>query len=85
LNRDSKFVTEGLADAGIKSLDVGSFVQFQRIGNYRIDKRFINADGETITQLIFIPTGNISQQKTHLNLWLTVKENPRVCRTSPLK
>jgi tRNA synthetases class I (E and Q), anti-codon binding domain len=28
LNRDSKYVTAGIADAGIKSLDIGCYVQF---------------------------------------------------------
>ena len=57
LNRDSKHQTQFLADAGIKNLPIGTYVQFQRVGNFRIDNRVVDADGNSDTHVILIPSG----------------------------
>ncbi|CAD8144692.1 unnamed protein product [Paramecium octaurelia] len=51
-NTNSKYVTEAFADAGIKTLQVGSVLQFERRGFFRIDK--IVGDKY---ELIYIPDG----------------------------
>ena len=61
LNRNSAHKTQGFASAGINSVPLGSFVQFQRIGNFRVDGRFINDEGQTVTRVIFIPSGIVCE------------------------
>ena len=57
LNKNSKHVSKAIADPAIKTLPVGTFVQFQRISNFRIDKKYIDKDGNTIVDCVLIPSG----------------------------
>jgi len=53
----SKFITVCFADPAVKELTVNDFLQFERRGNYRVDKKTINPDGTVTMDLIFIPDG----------------------------
>jgi len=53
----SRFVTVCYADPAVKELEVNDFIQFERRGNYRLDKKSINADGSVQMDFIFIPDG----------------------------
>lgn len=57
LNKDSRHTTFATASSAIKTLPIGSYIQFQRISNFRIDKRYIDKDGVTVTECILIPSG----------------------------
>lgn len=56
LNRDSKKESLYYADGAVKLREIGECIQFQRIANLKIDKRYY--EGETlITEGILIPSG----------------------------
>ena len=57
ITKCSKFTTLCYADPAVKELEVNDFVQFERRGNYRVDKKTIGSDGNLQMDFIFIPDG----------------------------
>jgi glutamyl-tRNA synthetase len=56
VNHNSKFVTQAIAESGVRSLNIGDTLQFERRGYYIIDD--IRKDADTVTYVaIFIPDG----------------------------
>lgn len=57
VKKESRLITQAWADPSVKELPIGTYLQFERRGNYRIDKKRIGADGSFELELIFIPDG----------------------------
>ena len=56
VNKNSKFVTRAVAEPGVKSLQIGDFLQFERRGFFRVDNIREEAQ-QLIYVMIFIPDG----------------------------
>jgi len=65
INTQSRFVTEALADPGVKNLQRSTVIQFERRGYFVVDKVNNEADGSVVLDMIYVPDG---KTKTMSNL-----------------
>jgi len=56
LNRDSRHECLLWADGAIRDCLINQFIQFQRISNFRIDRKYYE-DGQLTFDAFFIPSG----------------------------
>lgn len=57
IKKNSKIATQVWADPSVKTLPVGTFVQFERRCFARIDKKYMDAESNICFDFIFVPDG----------------------------
>jgi len=58
VNKNSRHETLAYADPIVRNLNEDDFFQFERRGNYRVDKIRLLPNNDRVAEVIFIPDGS---------------------------